>query len=115
MKPVAVTGMGVVSPLGGDCATFFAGLAQARLELGVLGRHRDLELVLDHEQDLDHAQRVDLQAFEGGIGLQDLGLQVEVAGEERAKALEGVHVIAFKWPSRARAAHAPCRSSARPR
>jgi len=30
VKPVAVTGMGVVSPLGGDCATFFAGLAQAR-------------------------------------------------------------------------------------
>ena len=27
MKPVAVTGLGVVSPVGGDCATFFAALA----------------------------------------------------------------------------------------
>ena len=30
MKPVAVTGMGVVSPVGGDCASFFAALIAGR-------------------------------------------------------------------------------------
>ena len=30
MKPVAVTGMGVVSPVGGDCAAFFAALVAGR-------------------------------------------------------------------------------------
>jgi len=30
LKPVAVTGMGVVSPVGGDCASFFAALIAGR-------------------------------------------------------------------------------------
>jgi beta-ketoacyl-acyl-carrier-protein synthase II len=30
LKPVAVTGMGVVSPVGGDCASFFASLVAGR-------------------------------------------------------------------------------------
>src|SRR5688572_5636473 len=35
-----------------------------RLQLRGIRRHRDAERLLDHEEDLDHAQRVDLQALE---------------------------------------------------
>src|SRR5205085_10475437 len=40
---------------------------------------------------LDHAQRVDLEALQRGLGLQALGRQVEVAREELAQALERAH------------------------
>src|SRR5260221_2567528 len=58
-------------------------------QLPLLGRHRDPERVLDAEEDLDHAQRVDVEILEPRPGLERLGLQLEVPGEQRVETLNG--------------------------
>src|SRR5258708_12020345 len=58
-------------------------------EDGVLRGWRDGEGFLDAEQDLDHAQRVDVEVLEARLGPQLVERQAEVLREQRLQALEG--------------------------
>src|SRR5258705_7845579 len=60
-----------------------------RAQLLLVGGHRDLERVLDAEEDLDHAQRVDVEVLEAGGRVHRLGLQLEVLREQIIEAREG--------------------------
>ena len=67
------------------------------------GRQRDLELVLDVEQQFGDAERVDAQRLERRIGHQRGRIELVVLDQDRAQSFEVV-VMSVPWESRLRRA-----------